>query len=96
MPTENKIEYALKLAKDCTYSDVMMESAKEHLRNVIDEALKEVLPQADVIIRLKSISRFNLINYREGEFGIDTEREYDCNGDYIDSGTQVGEGLINF
>lgn len=45
----NKIEYALKLAKDCTYADEMMESAKEHLRNVIDEALREVLPQADVI-----------------------------------------------
>ncbi len=38
-----------------------------------------------VISRLKSIRRFNLANYREGEFGIDTEREYDCNGDYIDS-----------
>jgi predicted P-loop ATPase/GTPase len=46
----NKIEYALKLAKDCTYADIMMESAKEHLRNVIDEALKEVLPQADVMV----------------------------------------------
>ena len=34
---------------------------------------------------LKSIRRFNLTNYREGEFGIDTERKYDCNGDYIDS-----------
>ena len=40
---------------------------------------------ADVISRLKSIRRFNLANYREGEFGIDTEREYDCNGDYVDS-----------
>jgi hypothetical protein len=40
---------------------------------------------AIVISRLKSIRRFNLANYREGEFGIDTEREYDCNGDYIDS-----------
>jgi hypothetical protein len=39
----------------------------------------------DVLSRLKSIRRFNLYNYREGEFGIDTEREYDCNGDYIDS-----------
>lgn len=38
----NKIESALKLAKDCTYADEMMESAKEHLRNVIDEALTEV------------------------------------------------------
>ena len=38
----NKIEYALKLAKDCTYADEMTESAKEHLRNKIDEALKEL------------------------------------------------------
>jgi hypothetical protein len=38
-----------------------------------------------VISRLKSIRRFNLAHYREGEYGIDTEREYDCNGDYIDS-----------
>jgi len=38
-----------------------------------------------VISRLKSISRFNLAHYREGEYGIDTEREYDFNGDYIDS-----------
>lgn len=44
----NKIEFALKLAKDCTYADEMTEGAKEHLRNVIDEALKEVLPQAFV------------------------------------------------
>lgn len=45
----NKIEYALKLAKDCTYADEMTESSKEHLRNVIDEALKEVLRQPDVM-----------------------------------------------
>jgi hypothetical protein len=46
---------------------------------------KQPLLIADVISLLKSIRRFNLANYREGEFGIDTEREYDCNGDYIDS-----------
>ncbi len=46
---------------------------------------KQPLLIADIISRLKSIRRFNLANYREGEFGIDTEREYDCNGDYIDS-----------
>lgn len=45
----NKIEYALKLAKDCTYADEMTEGAKEFLRKAIDEALTEVLPQADVI-----------------------------------------------
>jgi len=38
----NKIEYALRLAKDCTYADVMTEGAKEHLRNKIDEALEEL------------------------------------------------------
>ena len=36
----NKIEFALKLAKDCTYADEMTEGAKDHLRNEINEALK--------------------------------------------------------
>ena len=36
----NKIEYALKLAKDCTYADEMTESAKEHLRNNLEKHLK--------------------------------------------------------
>ena len=45
----NKIEHALRLAKECTYADEMTEGAKEFLRKTIDEALKEVLPQADVI-----------------------------------------------
>lgn len=46
---------------------------------------KNPLLIADVISRLKSIRRFNLEHYREGEYGIDTERNYDSNGDYIDS-----------
>lgn len=41
----NKIEYALKLAKDCTFADEMTEGAKEHLRNKIDEALEELTNQ---------------------------------------------------
>lgn len=45
----NKIEHALRLAKECTYADEMTEGAKEFLRKTIDEALTEVLPQADVI-----------------------------------------------
>lgn len=47
----NKIEYALRLAKDCTYADEMTGGAKEHLRNVIDEALKEasLLPKDNLI-----------------------------------------------
>jgi hypothetical protein len=45
----------------------------------------ERLHISDVISRLKSIRRFNLNHYREGEYGIDTECEYDDNGDYIDS-----------
>jgi hypothetical protein len=51
----------------------------------LNEPQKQQLNIGAVISRLKSIRRFNLANYREGEFGIDTEREYDCNGDYIDS-----------
>jgi|DEB19_MinimDraft_3_1074340.scaffolds.fasta_scaffold49684_1 hypothetical protein len=53
------------------------------------KAMNEELNQPScldaVISRLKSIRRFNLANYRDGEYGIDTEREYDDNGDYIDS-----------
>ncbi len=41
----NKIEYALRLAKDCTYADEITEGAKEHLRNKIDEAIKELKNQ---------------------------------------------------
>ena len=38
----NKIKHALRLAKDCTYADLMTEGAKEHLRNEIHEALKDL------------------------------------------------------
>ena len=38
----NKIKHALRLAKDCTYADLMTEGAKEHLRNEINEALEEL------------------------------------------------------
>ena len=53
--------------------------------NASDEAQNPAFLVGAVISRLKSIRRFNLANYREGDFGIDTEREYDGNGDYIDS-----------
>jgi|9_EtaG_2_1085328.scaffolds.fasta_scaffold54326_3 hypothetical protein len=39
----NKIEFALTLAKDCTYADEMTEGAKEHLRKKIDEAIEELI-----------------------------------------------------
>ena len=51
----------------------------------IEQPQKPQLNIGAVISRLKSIRRFNLANYRDGEYGIDTEREYDSNGDYIDS-----------
>jgi hypothetical protein len=51
----------------------------------LNEPQKQQLNIGAVISRLKLIRRFNLANYREGEYGIDTEREYDGNGDYIDS-----------
>jgi len=38
----NKIEFALRLAKDCTYADEMTEGAKKHLRKKIDEAIEEL------------------------------------------------------
>ncbi len=37
----DKICFALLLAKDCTFADEMTEGAKQHLRNVIDEAIIE-------------------------------------------------------
>ena len=43
------------------------------------------LPIHSVISRLKKLQRFDLVNYREGEYGIDTEREENDNGDYIDA-----------
>ena len=38
-----------------------------------------------VISRLQKLKRFDLVNYRDGEYGIDTEREENDNGDYIDA-----------
>ena len=38
-----------------------------------------------IISRLQKIQRFDLVNYREGEYGIDTEREENDNGNYIDA-----------
>ena len=38
----DKIEFALKLAKDCTYADEVTDSAKRHLRSVINEALVQL------------------------------------------------------
>jgi len=38
-----------------------------------------------VIILLNKLQRFDLTNYREGEYGIDTERENNDNGEYVDS-----------
>ena len=38
-----------------------------------------------VISRLQRLKRFDLANYRNGEYGIDTEREENDNGDYIDA-----------
>lgn len=50
----------------------------------IKECQKQTLLISDVINRLKSIRRFDLAHYKNGEFGIDVEREYNSNGDYID------------
>ena len=41
--------------------------------------------EMELIEQLRSIPRFNINNYRDGEFGIDSERVSDANGDYIDS-----------
>ena len=39
---KEKIIHALKLANECTYADVMMDSAKDYLRNKLNEALLEI------------------------------------------------------
>jgi len=62
-----KVEYALKLAKDCTYADVMTEGAKEHLRNKINEALKELYekelnPLASKPFKIQEDSSYKLYN----------------------------------
>lgn len=38
-----------------------------------------------VVDRLQSIRKFNLVNYRTGDYDVETEREYDDSGDYIES-----------
>ena len=38
-----------------------------------------------VIARLRSIRRYDLDIYRDGEFGIDKERRYEADGGYVDS-----------
>ena len=38
-----------------------------------------------VISRLKKIQRFDLCNYIMNEFAVETEREKNDNGDYIDA-----------
>lgn len=56
-----------------------------HDKQDLLEAVRKALRIHDVISRLKSIKRFNLNHYRDGEYGIDTDVEYDDNGQYIDS-----------
>ena len=48
----SNIKDALKLAKVCTFADEMTEGTKEHLRNKIDEALKDL---CDLEKRIDSI-----------------------------------------
>ena len=61
----NKIEYALKLAKDCTYADEMTESAKEHLRNKIDEALEELVEASGRVHVNELPVKFDAVNLTE-------------------------------
>lgn len=53
----DKIKYALRLAKECTYADLMMDSAKEHLRGVIDTALEELKKEEPTEEELKTLAK---------------------------------------
>lgn len=44
-----------------------------------NETIKEAIQM------LRNIDRFDLCNYRNGEFGIDTEKSLNLQGEYIDS-----------
>ena len=55
---------------------------KEKMQNRIDELESKI---KETIEKLISIERFDLANYRDGEYGIDTEREFNDSGAYIDS-----------
>jgi hypothetical protein len=83
----NKIEFALKLAKDCTYADEMTEGAKEHLRNEIDEALKQVknnIVLPDVSGRSEQLIAF-CDWYKTTDFNCEGHSSNDCVNEYLKS-----------
>lgn len=52
---------------------------------VMEQKATAYFREMELIELIRSIPRFNINNYRDGEFGIDSERVSDVNGDYIDS-----------
>lgn len=64
-----------------TSSHFLIEFSKELKESKATAYFREM----ELIELIRSIPRFNINNYRDGEFGIDSERVSDANGDYIDS-----------
>ena len=60
-----RITYALRLAKDCSYADVITEDVKDILRNKIDDAL------TDLSLVKKLYTREDLA--KAIEYGVDLE-----------------------
>ena len=70
----------------------MIESGECHTtrsREMKDNALNGLnqlnIPIPDIITRLQKLQRFDLDNYREGEYDIETEREEKEDGEYVDA-----------
>jgi hypothetical protein len=55
------------------------------IEQYVDERIKQALTIPVVISRLQKIQRFDLAYYRDGEYGIDAERDENDYGDYIDA-----------
>ena len=63
----NKIEFALKLAKDCSYSDIMTDGAKKHLRKEIDLAL-DLVKNLTIPVVSVSVCGMNGVGFCPHEF----------------------------
>ena len=65
--------------------DEQLQTLKHKMENNKEVSEKKQCDIHVVISRLQKLQRFDLANYRDGEYGIDTEREENDNGDYIDA-----------
>jgi hypothetical protein len=81
----DKIQFALKLAKDCTYADEMTEGAKQYLRDAITEALNQALHLHVVSGKQPDYKTIHAaaVEYAQKEWAhandVDTEKKYSSN-----------------